>query len=207
MKLIVMRHGQTEYNVEHRYTGTTDIPLTAVGRQQARETGQAPNVALVYVSPLLRARQTAALCFPNAAQRVTDGLREIDFGAFEGKCATEMQGDPTFNAWYASHWRLAPPGGQTRADHQRRVVAAINHLLDEQEQADASYAIAVAHGGVIMAICDGMVCEEEKTGRDYLDWNPGNCGIICADVYRDKHGVRRLKHLAVHHSVDFIRQR
>lgn len=204
MKLIVMRHGQTEYNVEHRYTGTTDIPLTEAGRQQARETGQAPEVPLVYVSPLLRARQTAAACFPNATLKVVEGLREIDFGAYEGKDAAEMEGDPTFDAWYASHWRLAPPGGQTRDDHQRTVIAAVNQMLDECEATGSAYALAVAHGGVIMAICDGMLSENEKAGRRYFDWNPGNCGLICADVYRNASGMRRLRNLETHHSVDFI---
>lgn len=204
MKLIVMRHGQTAYNVEHRYTGTTDIPLTETGRAQAVAAGTAPGVKLAYVSPLVRARQTAQLCFPNAELRAVEGLREIDFGAYEGRIADATDGDPAFQAWFTSHWRRRPPGGQTRDEHQRIVLAAVNAILDEREAAGAPYALAVAHGGVIMAICDGMLCDEERAGHSYLSWNPGNCGLICADVYRDDAGNRHLRNLEVRHSVGFI---
>lgn len=204
MKLVVMRHGQTEYNVEHRYTGTTDIPLTHTGRMQAHDAGQAFGVRLVYVSPLLRARQTAALCFPCAVQKVEEGLREIDFGAYEGRKAKADPDDPVFQVWRASEWRLQPPDGQTRDAHQRIVLATVNRILDEREAAGSSYALAVAHGGVIMAICDGMLCDQERADHGYLTWNPGNCGLICADVYRDATGRRRLRNFEVRHSVDFI---
>ena len=62
MQIYLLRHGQTEYNAQHRYQGQQDIPLSAAGRAQLRPAGFMPDVA--YVSPLIRARQTAEIFFP-----------------------------------------------------------------------------------------------------------------------------------------------
>ena len=206
MKLVVMRHGQTDYNREHRYTGTTDLPLNDTGIQQARDAGQAPSVKLAFVSPLSRARQTARLCFPNAEQRIVEGLREIDFGAFEGKNADDMKNDESYLSWHASEWRLAPPGGQSRGEHQCIVLAATERIIQEQEAAEAPFALIVAHGGVAMAIFDALVPEEQKEGRRYFDWNPGNCGLFSADVSHTEDGQLQLLNPQHHTRVDFLEQ-
>lgn len=206
MKLVVMRHGQTDYNREHRYTGTTDLPLNDTGIQQARDAGQAPSVKFAFVSPLSRARQTARLCFPNAEQRIVDGLREIDFGAFEGKNADDMKNDESYLSWHASEWRLAPPGGQSRGEHQCIVLAATERIIQEQEAAEAPFALIVAHGGVAMAIFDALVPEEQKEGRRYFDWNPGNCGLFNADVSHTEDGRLQLLNPQHHTRVDFLEQ-
>ena len=206
MKLVVMRHGQTDYNREHRYTGTTDLPLNDTGIQQARDAGQAPSVKFAFVSPLSRARQTARLCFPNAEQRIEDGLREIDFGGFEGKNADDMKNDESYLSWHASEWRLAPPGGQSRGEHQCIVLAATERIIQEQEAAEAPFALIVAHGGVAMAIFDALVPEEQKEGRRYFDWNPGNCGLFNADVSHTEDGRLQLLNPQHHTRVDFLEQ-
>lgn len=206
MKLVVMRHGQTDYNREHRYTGTTDLPLNDTGIQQARDAGQAPSVKLAFVSPLSRARQTARLCFPNAEQRIVEGLREIDFGAFEGKNADDMKNDESYLSWHASEWRLAPPGGQSRGEHQCIVLAATERIIQEQEAAEAPFALIVAHGGVAMAIFDALVPEEQKEGRRYFDWNPGNCGLFSADVSHTEDGRLQLLNPQHHTRVDLLEQ-
>lgn len=205
MKLVIMRHGQTDYNVENRYTGTTDIPINATGQAQAQAAGCAPEVALAYVSPLLRARQTARICFPNARQRVVPGLREMDFGDFQGANAAELAGDPRFKEWHDSEWALPAPHGESRGQHQRHVIAAVESVVREQEAADAPYALIVAHGGVIMAVCDGLLSAAEKAGRGYLSWNPGNCHLICADIRHTDDGHIRLEHLHVHDTVSFLK--
>ena len=76
LELVIMRHGTSTYNEERRYAGWTDVPLSEKGRSEALVAGVCPQVHKVYVSPLLRARQTAQICFPNAEQVVVDGLQE-----------------------------------------------------------------------------------------------------------------------------------
>lgn len=204
MKLVIMRHGQTDYNVENRYTGTTDIPINATGRAQAKAAGCAPQVQLAYVSPLRRAQQTARICFPHASLQIVPGLSEMDFGDFQGANAAELADNCAFQAWHDSKWALPAPHGQSRGEHQRIVLAAVDAIVREREAANAPYALIVAHGGVIMAVCDGLLGEAEKAGRDYLSWNPGNCHLICADVFRKANGSLHLEHLEDHGSVAFL---
>ena len=89
MKLIVARHGQTEWNLQNRVLGRTDIPLNQKGKAQAVELAEnlaAIHIDHIYVSPLARAAETgkivAEIC--GADLSVRDALIEHDFGAFEG---------------------------------------------------------------------------------------------------------------------------
>ena len=93
MQIYLLRHGQTEYNAQHRYQGQQDIPLSAAGRAQLRPAGFMPDVA--YVSPLIRARQTAEIFFPGCPQIIVQDLREMCFGSFEGRHYIHIEHDPT----------------------------------------------------------------------------------------------------------------
>ena len=92
MKIYLLRHGVTEYNTEKRYQGQRDIPLSTQGRAALRRADFTPEV--VYVSPLTRARQTAQILFPESRLVIVPGLREMDFGTFEGRNYIEMEGLP-----------------------------------------------------------------------------------------------------------------
>lgn len=201
MKLILMRHGQTEYNERHLYTGTTDVPLNETGVAQARAAGRALRVRSVYVSPLVRARQTARICFPNAGQVVEQGLKEINFGEYHGRNYAESSDDPAFNRWHESRWEIAAPGGESRAHHQRTVMAAIRRIVHEGLRKGEPYVVAVCHGGVIMACMDAFAQVGEP--RDYFSWNPGNCGLLCADAVGDGDTLR-LENVEHYTSVAFI---
>ena len=135
MKLAILRHGQTDFNVEHRYTGTTDVPLNETGRHEARAAGAAPWVNLVYTSPLRRARETAAICFPHAVQRPVRDLQEMHFGRWQGHNRDELAGDAVFDAWYASGWALRAPGGESRGDQEKRVAAVLARIVADAEAA------------------------------------------------------------------------
>lgn len=201
MKLVLMRHGQTEYNERHLYTGTTDVPLNETGVEQARAAGQAPGVGSVYVSPLVRARQTASICFPHARQIVEPGLKEIDFGDYHGRNYAELSDDPAFNRWHESRWEIAAPGGESRAHHQRTVMAAVRRIVHKGLLEGQPCVVAVCHGGVIMACMDAFAQVEQP--RDYFSWNPGNCGLFSADVEGDGETLR-LTNVCHHDSVAFI---
>ena len=88
MKIYLLRHGQTTYNVEKRYQGTLDIPLSEEGRAQLVRADISPKK--VYVSPLIRARSTADILFHEAEQVVIDDFREMCFGIFQGRNYIEM---------------------------------------------------------------------------------------------------------------------
>ena len=134
-----IRHGETEWNALGRLQGTQDIPLNALGRVQAVQAGNilsqlvARNghdaMRLPYVaSPLSRARATMELVRETLQLPVEDyaldaRLREIGYGKWEGATLPEMQAaDPVFYAKRLTEkWTLAPEGGETYADVERRV--------------------------------------------------------------------------------------
>lgn len=106
------RHGETEWARLGRHTGRTDVPLTDVGRQQARTLGTrlaGHPFALVLTSPLKRATDTATLAgFAASAQHEPD-LREWDYGALEGRLTSEIR--DTYPDW--TIWTGPWPDGET----------------------------------------------------------------------------------------------
>ncbi len=113
MEMILLRHGKTAANLERRYNGSTDDPLCREGLREAEAARSFPDVPLVYVSPLKRARQTAEICFPGARQVVVNDLREMDFGDFEGRTSAEMEHDPAYRAWVDGGCVEACPNGES----------------------------------------------------------------------------------------------
>ena len=89
MKLLLARHGQTEWNADRRFQGHTDISLSARGRAQAHALGRAlrgRRVSAAYVSPMRRAVETAEIALADAGIACTpiEALRELSLGAWEG---------------------------------------------------------------------------------------------------------------------------
>ena len=129
MKVWLLRHGRTAYNREQRYQGLRDIPLSPEGEAELRQADFAPET--VWVSPLCRARRTAEILFPSARQVVVEDLREMDFGAFEGRNYAEMEHDPDYRAWVDSGCEGRCPGGESRTEFCDRVCGAMEHLLED----------------------------------------------------------------------------
>ena len=171
MQLILMRHGQTQGNLEKRYVGVTDEPLCEEGIACAKAAYHDEQLQRVYVSPLQRALQTAEICFPHAEQIAVEGLREMDFGVFEGKTYLEMAELDAYNEWVAGNCEGACPGGEDKASSQQRICSALMQLLDEANAAGEKHVVVVAHGGTIMAALDRYVQSE----RNYFDWHVDNC--------------------------------
>ncbi len=101
-QLLVIRHGQTEWSKTGRHTGRTDIPLTDVGRDDARAAARTLDgwdIDAVYSSPLVRASETAELVgFSNAV--IDDDLVEWDYGVYEGIRTGETRLDvPDWSVW------------------------------------------------------------------------------------------------------------
>lgn len=93
-ELIIFRHGETDWNREHRAMGKTDIPLNEVGKQQAKKLAErlsSQHIDAIYSSPLLRAHETAntVASLHNLSVNTLDDLIEMDLGMFEGKLKTE----------------------------------------------------------------------------------------------------------------------
>ncbi len=174
MRARLIRHGQTAGNAGRRYIGRTDEPLSPDGIALARQAAADPSVPLVYVSPMQRARQTAAILFPRAVQIVIPDLREMDFGDFEGRSADEMEHDTAYRAWVDGMCLGRCPGGESRAEFEARTVAAfVDAMRGAADARSLDTAVFVVHGGTIMSVLSALA--EPK--RDYYDWHTSNlCG-------------------------------
>ena len=148
-RLLMLRHGQTEYSQQRRYSGRKDLPLTELGEWQAaaaaRRLGPTPAVAAVLSSPTLRAQQTAKPVADavGAPLHILDGLIETDFGAWEGLTFAEArERDPELHARWLTDTSLAPPDGESMDAVHRRVRRVCDELL--AKYGDASL-VVVSH--------------------------------------------------------------
>ena len=103
MKCYLIRHGITQDNIDLKFSGCqTDTPLIQKGIEQLDAVRDVPQNSILYVSPMLRARQTAAIMFPGKKQHIVDSFKEMDFGIFEAKNHLMLNGDPDYQAWLDS---------------------------------------------------------------------------------------------------------
>lgn len=173
MEVILMRHGTTQGNLEGRFIGVTDVPLHPSGEELARRVGAGlPPVDHVYRSPLLRCRQTADLLWPGTAQTELPGLRETDFGPFEGKNHAELKDDPLYQQWLASAPDFDVPAGERTEDCADRAEAALEELVRDAARQGFTRVGVVSHGGTLMALLSRV----GRPRRRFHDWMCPNCG-------------------------------
>lgn len=178
LELVIVRHGQTPGNARRRYVGAIDEPLSAEGRAQAQAATPFPQVARVYVSPMRRARETAAIMFPHAEQVVVEGVQEMDFGVFGGRSADDMESDADYTAWVQGNCEARCPGGESRDEFTDRVNDALDRLLRDARERGERRVHLVAHGGTMMAALSRHAAED----RGYYGWLVGNCEGYLVDV-------------------------
>jgi broad specificity phosphatase PhoE len=145
-ELLLARHGETEWSLNGRHTGTTDLPLTENGRERARKL--APRLAerkfaLVLTSPLLRARETCELAGLSDRAQVRDDLHEWNYGDYEGLTTPEIH--ERSPGW--SLWRDGCPNGETAAD----VGARADRVIAEARDADGDV-ICFGHGHMLRVL-------------------------------------------------------
>lgn len=178
MTVYLLRHGETEYNTQRRYLGRTDLPLSPKGRADLVPGDFSPGI--VYVSPLRRAVETAGLLFPDAETEAVPGLREMDFGIFEGRSAAEMSGDPAYRQWVDGFCQGPVPGGESKDSFSRRTCRAFAALLDGAADRSEERLAVVAHGGTQMAVLERYVLPR----RDYYAWQGPYGGGFVLDASR-----------------------
>ncbi|MBN1630146.1 MAG: histidine phosphatase family protein [Thermoleophilia bacterium] len=190
-QVYLIRHGETEGTSAGRFVGSTDLPLTAHGRNQVlRLAGSlpaglfAPGAATwCAASPLLRAQETAAavVCPHGLAFETDPDLREIDFGAWEGLTAEEIEArfPGALDMWSSPGEAAVFPGGENSADFDRRVARVCGRIVEQ----GADAALVFAHGGVVRAV----VCALLGLGRAnlwMLDVRPAS--VVRVTLFEDR---------------------
>ena len=151
--ITLRRHGATASTSEHRYSGAgTDEPLSPEGERALRGIAAREDACRVVTSGMLRTDQTARILYPNAEIVACPGLREMDFGAFEGKTAADMEGDARYRAWVDAWCRPSCPGGEGKEGFVARVLAAFREVCKREAASGSDEVVLVVHAGTIRAV-------------------------------------------------------
>ena len=168
LKLILIRHGETQGNKLKRYIGKrTDEPLCPEAGNMLAQLAY-PEVQAVYASPMIRCTQTAGILFPGKKLNIIDELAECDFGEFENKNYQELDGNEHYQSWIDSGGLLPFPGGESREEFKRRNVTGFQKAVNGCLRNGISLAALVVHGGTIMAVLSSL------TGGEYFDFQVKN---------------------------------
>jgi 2,3-bisphosphoglycerate-dependent phosphoglycerate mutase len=191
--LILLRHGQSEWNQKNIFTGFVDVALSEMGVQEAQAAHDllsAYNVDAVYTSALKRAQDTAAIalkgrmpskCFSSAA------LNERHYGELQGKNKDEMRklyGDEQIALWRRS-FDMRPPGGESLKDTCDRVMPYFHDEIEPRLKLGETVLIA-AHGNSLRALVKFLehlsdaeiVSIEIETGKPIVYELDDNLGIM-----------------------------
>ena len=154
--LIVVRHGETVWNREKRMQGTTDTPLSDVGRSQAQAVGRrlaSEDFSALYASDLARARETASIIAGHTGRKLVmdSRLRERRFGIFEGLTAGEIeQRFPEEHARFISRDPdYEVPGGECARRFTERCLGCLSEIAGQHRGEDV---VVVTHGLVLDAL-------------------------------------------------------
>jgi probable phosphoglycerate mutase len=160
-RVFLVRHGETEWSVTGQHTGRTDIPLTEEGRRQAERLGARlarERFALVLVSPLKRALETARLAgFGDVAELEPD-LVEWDYGAYDSLTAADIRRErPGWTPWQGGF-----PGGETLED----LAVRADRVLGRARAVDGDVAL-FAHGHILRIIAARWLEQPAVEGARY----------------------------------------
>jgi alpha-ribazole phosphatase len=179
-EIYLLRHGDT--GRQGCYIGSTDVPLSATGRQQVCDTARTlrqKNINKIFCSPMLRCRQTCEQLGLETPCQMNELLKEVDFGQWEGKSFAEIAADDAeaVTAWTTDPANFCFPGGEALVNFHNRVLA-IMKMLDEDS---SNCILLISHGGIIRhLLCHCLGIPTEK----YLafDVQPGSYSslLLCS---------------------------
>lgn len=161
--ICLIRHGQTAWNKEEVFRGTTDVPLDHFGRKQAAALGpylekRGLKKPLILTSPLMRALETGQLCaqaFPSAAVKTDQAFTDLDFGSWQGQSKNEVARlyPDLFEQWQREPEKVVFPGGENLSAVAGRAEPALHRLAAEEAEKDL---IIVTHR-VVTKVLLGLI--------------------------------------------------
>lgn len=183
-KIYLIRHGQTDWNLQRRYQGRTDIDLNATGRAQARRDAikmKKRKVNSIYASDLTRTLHFASIIFKGRKIVTMTGLREICFGIFEGLDHEEINSTypDVYAKWLKKPFGIKIPQGEAPAEFKKRIMSAFGRILKKTKKGDIA---VVTHGGVINVVLN------ELSGKKKLEWLVPELGSITTVAIDEKTG-------------------
>ncbi|MBO5031851.1 MAG: histidine phosphatase family protein [Lachnospiraceae bacterium] len=188
MKLYMIRHGETDWNVAKRFQGRSDIPLNEEGRRLARVTSEAlreTHFTRIYTSPLKRAYETAMIIKRDRNIPVINEPRiiEISFGEYEGLCCSKENyniPDPEFMNFFDKPEAYKPPKGAESIEQLKKRTADFLQEIVHNKTMENDTILVSTHGAALRGILSGI---NNVRIEDF--WKGGvhkNCAVTIVEV-------------------------
>jgi broad specificity phosphatase PhoE len=187
-KLILIRHGITEWNKEGRYCGYKDVSLSSRGKAQvAKLRNNLKNISFdrIYCSDRKRVLQTRAILFGRSDFTKLKGLREINFGAFEGLKHDEIMGKypEVYKEWLTNPYKGLIPHAESMQVFKKRVGSAIKKILCLNRGKTIA---VVCHGGVI-----GIFVSSILKSRNFWGYVPSPASATIVEYKNNKYEISK----------------
>lgn len=169
IKISLIRHGKTIGNEQRRYIGVTDEPLSPKGIDGIKAK-EYEHKYVVFCSPLKRCVQTAVLIFGEDVIHIVNGLKECNFGDFEGKNYEELKDNVDYQRWIDSNGTIAFPNGEDNMAFRKRCLDAFDKIILNCEDNNYKDIAIVCHGGTIMSILE----KYSYPNKEFYDWQVEN---------------------------------
>ncbi len=181
-RIYLVRHGSTSLTAEDRFAGSSDVLLSEEGRLQVSALAsrlQNEPLDAVYCSPLIRTMETAQIIA--APHRLTPipeaGLREIDYGHWEGLTRFEVERDYAheYAIWQEDPFTMAPVGGESGVNVINRVLPLFRRIMDTHRHRNV---LIVSHKGTNRLLITSLLGFDMRSYRDRLDQSPAGLTIL-----------------------------
>jgi 2,3-bisphosphoglycerate-dependent phosphoglycerate mutase len=189
-RILLVRHGETDWNAAGRIQGHSDTPLNAAGRLQARRAAQRlarEPIRALYSSDLARAFETATIIGVPLGLTVVASpqLRERRYGEWEGLTSPEIQAryPEQFAIWRARSTDFVPPQGETRNELLTRALAELQTIARRHVR---EMVVVVSHGGLCYVLINHILGSVDGDRREFIF---GNASIHTLDVTGDQWSV------------------
>lgn len=191
--VLLVRHGQTDWNRDRIFRGRADVPLNAVGREEASRIGaalQGVNLDAAYSSPLSRAMETARSILEAHRKKpqIAHGLIDIDYGAWQGMPLTEVQEQypELYQRWREKPHEVAFPGGERLDEVRERALKVLKRICGRHP---GKTVLIVSHRVVNKV----LLCAVLDLGNEHF-WNlkQENCALNLFDYSEEGFAIHLL---------------
>lgn len=192
--IFLVRHGETLWNLEKRWQGSKNSPLSSLGEKQAMQANEKLfhyNIDIAYVSFLKRTQDTSDIILKDRAIKVEvlNGIQEINMGEWEGKTQSEVQlrYPNELDTFFNSPETFSIKGAETYFEVQNRVVKSLEYIFESHKNRNV---LVVSHG-VAIKVALAHYCSVPLCELSTMD-NPQNGSIICLSNGEGKVSIKEI---------------
>jgi len=179
----LFRHGVTEENLERKYVGWSDPPITGdSGRTLRLLRSDIPSYDFCVSSDLTRCRQTADILCRGSQHVESEAFREMNFGQCELKTYADLCQDEAYQNWLDDPFSKRPPDGESFTDMEKRAMSGWVSLRKTIHDQGYGEVLLVTHGGVIRLLLTKLANEMKRFWQWYI---PHGSGIRLCWIYHD----------------------